>query len=277
MGAYLCVREYRLSVKLQDLNNAEFIDSNLRPVSKPVTLASAPSNHKAAAVQADFKKLQENAAEIVKNNPIRYRMNTLSYRPLSERYISPSASPTPGPRATYKRAALALLPPPVISPRAAYPSMSITPSSSPGPDDLVTGEMADPEVKAGDDYDLVSRISLLILMLVVFCGLRFCFAKPATRHTNYINRDPRPVLPTIRRRAASPGAAAGHGGWLEEDDVRIDARDQQQQQHQWTWQAQEQQIMQDRLQEIQNNRRRQQQQQRQNQERLVYYYTHRND
>jgi len=117
-------------------------------------------------------------------------------------------------------------------------------------------------------------------MLVVFCGLRFCFAKPATRHTNYINRDPRPVLPTIRRRAASPGAAAGHGGWLEEDDVRIDARDQQQgQQHaqHWTWQAQEQQIMQDRLQEIQNNRRRLQQQQRQNQERLAYYYTHRND
>ena len=164
----------------------------------------------------------------------------------------------------------------MISPRAAYPSMSITPSSSPGPDDLVTGEMADPQVKAADDYDLVSRISLLILILVVFCGLRFCFAKPATRHTNYINRDPRPVLPTIRRRAASPGAAAGHGGWLEEDDVRIDARDQQQQ-HQWTWQAQEQQIMQDRLQEIQNNRRRQQQQQRQNQERLAYYYTHRND
>jgi hypothetical protein len=136
--------------------------------------------------------------------------------------------------------------------------------------------MAEAEVEAAaDDYDLVSRISLLILILVVFCGLRFCFAKPATRHTNYINRDPRPVLPTIRRRAASPGAAAGHGGWLEEDDVRIDARDQQQ--HQWTWQAQEQQIMQDRLQEIQNNRRQQQQQQRQNQERLAYYYTHRND
>jgi hypothetical protein len=272
MGAYLCVREYRLSARLQDLNNAEFIDSNLRPVSKPVTFGSAPSNHMAAAVQADFKKLQENAAEIVKSNPIRYRMNTLSYRPLYGGQGSPSASPTPGPRATYKRMPLVLAPPPMISPRVIYPSVSVSPRPE---------VEAEAEAEAEPEYDIVSRAALALLMLCVFCGFRFFFfVKPAPTYTNYINRDPRPVLPTIRRQTVAPGTAAGHGGWIsDEDDVRIDTHVQGQQ-----WQAHELQIMQDRQRDVQRIRhlqlqQQQQQQQRQQNEqaRLAYYYTHRND
>ena len=318
MGAYLCLREYRLAAKLKDLNNAEFIDSNLRPISKPSPLSMRQSTE---AVEQDFRRLQENAAEIVKSNPIRYRMNTLTYQPF---VVSPSASPTPGPRATYKRVTLplvqqplALLPPQkrhteqkqnkkqeekekekekekpsTINFPVAYPSMSVSPksrliiSATPSPE----GEVELKTSVLNDDHDdveyyIVYGLTGMLAVLVLMVCCTFYFKKPAPTRTNYINRDPRPVLPTIRRQAVSPGTAAGHRGWVEDDDVRDQGQrqrqqgqgQQQQQQQQWSWQAQEHQIMRDRQLEIQRQQQERQAQHQRDQQRLAYYYTHRND
>jgi hypothetical protein len=276
MGAYLCVREYRLSVKLQDLNNAEFIDSNLRPTSKPTTLRQNENR----AFQEDFKKLQDNAADVISRNTIHYRMNTLSYRP-------PARKQKQSLHTTYKRAPLALPPPlglvspplglvspPLAlvppSPRVVYPSVaqSIGPSPSIRPVPSLIGKSPGTgRVLSLSMYNLFAGTSLTVLLFLFYY---FCCAKSAPTHNDYINREPRPVLPTIRRRAVSPGTAAGHHGWVEEDDVRIVAR------NEW-WQTQEQQMHIDNAQRAQNLRQQQLRDHQRTQERLAYYYTHRND